>query len=87
MSLFDSLTSRESDSGNHIQVPVNDNERLMVFTEFLCQVALGPQLPLVVFVVVIAFQGLAVVLHQGELGANERQLDGSSARQGFNCIF
>lgn len=30
--------------------------------EFLCQVTLGPQLPLVVFVVVIALQGLAVVL-------------------------
>ena len=47
-------------------------------TEFLRQVALGPQLPLVVLVIIITLQRLAVVLQQGELGANEGQLDGNS---------
>lgn len=56
-------------------------------TEFLCQVALSPQLPLVVLVVVVALQGLAVVVHQGELGAEEGQLDGGAARQGFDGVF
>lgn len=99
MSLFDSFASRESDSGNHIQVPAIHDERFMFYfcwvfymgwgglTEFLCQVALGPQLPLIIFIVVIALQGLAVVVYQGERGANERQLDGSSTAQGFKCIF
>lgn len=87
-------TSLSDSSGNQIQVPVNDNEPLMFsflreggITKFLCQVALGPQFPLVVFIVVIALQGLAVILHQGELGANERQLDGTATRQGLNRIF
>lgn len=56
-------------------------------TEFLCQVALSPQLPLVVLVVVVALQRLAVVVHQGELGAEEGQLEGGAARQGLNGVF
>lgn len=56
-------------------------------TEFLCQVALSPQLPLVVLVVVVALQGLAVVVHQGELRVEEGQLEGGAARQGFDGVF
>lgn len=56
-------------------------------TEFLCQVALSSQLPVIVLVVVVALQGLAVVVHQGELGAEEGQLDGGATCQGFNGVF
>lgn len=54
--------------------------------KLLCQVTLGPQLPLVVFIVVVALQRLAVVLQQRELGADEWQLDGAPAGEGLNCI-
>lgn len=56
-------------------------------TKFFRQVTLSPQLPFVIFIVVKALQGLAVVLQQGELGANEWQLDRASAGQSLDCIF
>lgn len=62
-------------------------KRVVQTHKFLSQVAFCPQLPLIVLIVVIALQGLVVVLHQGELWANQRQLDGTSAGQGLNCIF
>lgn len=56
-------------------------------TEFLCQVTLCSQLPLIVLIVFIALHGLAVVLQQGELGVNKRQLDGQPAGQSLHRIF
>lgn len=55
--------------------------------KFLCQVALSSELSFVIFIVVIALQGLAVVLQQGELWPAERELEGSSTGKGLNCIF
>lgn len=53
--------------------------------KFLFQITLGSKLPLIIFIVVIALQGLAVIVQQSELW--QRQLNGTCARQSLNRIF